>query len=61
MEAQRIERAGQAPDLDEAVDEAIRLAGGNPRDAIRGLILGQQQIEAAAAECISAGYVRRRR
>ena len=45
---------------DASVDEAITLAGGDPRDAIRGLILGQRQIEAELRSRISAGYVRGR-
>lgn len=42
--------------LDAAVDEAIELAGGDARAAIRGLILGQRWLD----ERISPGYVRRR-
>ena len=60
MYARKVEEAAQRTITEEVVDEAIRLAGGDPRDAIRGLILGQQQIEAELSCSISAGYVRRR-
>lgn len=48
-----------ADDLERDVDEAIRQAG-RQREAIRGLILGQREIEARLASAISAGYVRGR-
>ena len=56
-----VETTEQQAVRDETVDEAIRLAGGDPREAIRGLIFGQQDIESRMADQISAGYVRRRR
>ena len=43
-------------DLDAAVDEALRICGGDARRAIRGLIEAQRIIEAQ----VSTGYVRRR-
>lgn len=45
--------------IDDDVDEAIRLCGGDARLAVRKLILGQQAIEREAAERVSAGYIRR--
>ena len=45
---------------DEVVDAAIRQAGGDRREAVRGLILGQAEIEGRLSKQISAGYVRRR-
>ncbi len=45
---------------DEVVDAANCQAGGDPREAVRGLILGQTEIEARLSKQISAGYVRRR-
>ncbi|WP_273503806.1 hypothetical protein [Fulvimarina manganoxydans] len=45
---------------DGVVDAAIRQAGGDPREAVRGLILGQAEIEERLSKQISAGYVRRR-
>ena len=61
MRARKVEESGERAVPEEAVDEAIRLAGGDPRLAIRGLILGQQQIESELCGRISAGYVRWRR
>ena len=46
-------------DLEADVDEAIRQAGG-AREAVRGLILGQREIQAQLGSAISTGYVRRR-
>ena len=43
-----------ADDIEEAVEEAIRLCGGDPRKAIRGLILAQRVVAAQ----VSRGYVR---
>ncbi len=42
------------------VDEVLAAAGGDVRKAIIGLVLGQRQLEAEAANTVSAGYVRRR-
>ncbi len=50
-------------DREAAVDEAIRQAGGNPRDAIYGLIVQLQEREEARAliaSKTSLGYVRGR-
>lgn len=47
-------------DLDRAVEEAIVLADGDMRKAIRGLILGQRAIVAERDVQVSAGYVRGR-
>lgn len=46
--------------IEEQVDEAIELCGGDARLAVRGLTLGQRQIKAEADKTVSAGYVRRR-
>lgn len=46
-------------DLEADIDEAIRQAGGT-REAVRGLILGQREIQAQLGSAISSGYVRRR-
>ena len=46
--------------IDEEVDEALRLTGGDARAAVRGLILGQRQLEGEIAATVSAGYVRRK-
>ena len=43
-----------ADDIEEAVEEALRLCGGDARKAIRGLILAQRIIETQ----VSNGYVR---
>ena len=43
-------------DLELAVDEALRICGGDARKAIRGLIEAQRIIE----NHVSAGYVRGR-
>ena len=61
MQVQKIANTHEVPYLEADVDEAIRLAGGDPRAAIRGLIMGQRQIEAELGARISAGYVRGRR
>ena len=45
---------------DEVVDAAIRQSGGDPREAVRGLILGQVEISELLSRQISAGYVRRK-
>lgn len=45
--------------IEAAVDEAIDLAGGDLRDAVRSLILGQQSYENELRRTVSAGYVRR--
>ena len=46
--------------IDEEVDEALRLTGGDARAAVRGLILGQRQLQREIAATVSAGYVRRK-
>lgn len=56
LDASRLPDPDEASALEDAVDEAIELAGGDARAAIRGLILGQQVLERQ----ISQGYVRRR-
>lgn len=48
-----------ADDIEADVDEAIRQAGG-AREAVRGLILGQREIQERLGSAISTGYVRRR-
>lgn len=56
-------RNDNADDLDFVVDEAIRVAGGDMRTAILGLIRGQHQLEAQmdkTSSTVSAGYIRRR-
>lgn len=57
--AERITDLPLRDDLDEAVDEALRVTGGNARAAISALILGQRSLQEAFADRISAGYVRR--
>ncbi|MBB3938236.1 hypothetical protein [Aureimonas phyllosphaerae] len=46
-------------DLDEAIEDAIRTCGGDPRVAVGALILGQRQLLEQMAGAVSAGYVRR--
>ncbi|ORE97746.1 hypothetical protein ATO4_07400 [Aurantimonas sp. 22II-16-19i] len=46
---------------DDVVEAAIAEAGGDPREAVRGLIRGQHEIEERLIRQISAGYVRRKR
>ncbi|WP_244639661.1 hypothetical protein [Aureimonas endophytica] len=50
---------GPDDDLERLVVEAITLAEGDMRRAIRALILGQHEIEAEKAAQVSAGYIRR--
>jgi hypothetical protein len=45
--------------LEAAIDDAIRVSGGDPRVAIGALIAGQRSLMEAYAQRISAGYVRR--
>ncbi|MDY8110774.1 hypothetical protein U0C82_16660 [Fulvimarina sp. 2208YS6-2-32] len=47
-------------DIEEDVNEAIGLVGGDARVAVRGLILGQRQLQSEIAATVSAGYVRRK-
>lgn len=56
-------RNDNADDLDFVVDEAIRVAGGDMRTAILGLVRGQHQLEAQmdhTTSTVSASYARRR-
>ena len=46
--------------IEDQVDAAIEICGGDARKAVRGLILGQQMIRSEIAKTVSAGYVRRR-
>jgi hypothetical protein len=46
--------------IEEQVDEAIEICGGDARKAVRGLILGQALIKSEIEKAVSAGYVRRR-
>ncbi|MEE2950830.1 MAG: hypothetical protein VYD57_06175 [Pseudomonadota bacterium] len=46
--------------INEEVDEALRLTGGDARAAVRGLILGQRHLQEQIAATVSAGYVRRK-
>ncbi|KQT50705.1 hypothetical protein ASG43_05330 [Aureimonas sp. Leaf454] len=46
--------------IEDEVDEAIAICGGDARRAVRGLILGQEQIRTDIGRTVSAGYVRRR-
>lgn len=57
--AERITDLPLKDDLDEAADDAVRVAGGDPMVAIKALILGQRSLQEAFADKISAGYVRR--
>jgi hypothetical protein len=45
-------------DVEKAVDDVIRLSNGDPRTAVRSLILGQRSLMEAYSGAISAGYVR---
>lgn len=45
-------------DLDAAVEDAVRTCGGDPRVAVRALILGQRQLMEQLAGVVSTGYVR---
>ena len=45
--------------LEAAIDDAIRVSGGDPRVAIGALIAGQRSLMEAYAQRISTGYVRR--
>lgn len=49
-----------ANDLDAAVEDAVKTCGGDPRVAIKALILGQRQLLEKVAGQVSAEYVRRR-
>lgn len=53
-------KPAELDDLETAVDEAIRLSGGDARAAILGLIRGQHSLEDQIARTVSAGYVRRK-
>ncbi|WP_019997227.1 hypothetical protein [Aureimonas ureilytica] len=57
--AERITDLSLKDDLQEAIDDALRTCGGDPRTAIGALILGQRSLQEAYADRISAGYVRR--
>ncbi|WP_062014088.1 hypothetical protein [Aureimonas sp. AU4] len=48
-----------ADDLNAAIDEAIRLSGGDARRAIGALIRGQRSIQDAVGASVSAGYAHR--
>lgn len=45
---------------DDMVDEVIAAAGGDPREAIRALIRGQDAIRAEVLRHVSPGYVRQK-
>lgn len=45
---------------EDIVDEVIAAAGGDPREAIRALIRGQDAIRAEAHRQVSRGYARGR-
>ncbi|KTR06913.1 hypothetical protein NS365_05635 [Aureimonas ureilytica] len=58
--AERITDLSLKDDLEEAIDDALRVTGGNSRAAIGALILGQRNLQEAYAARISAGYVKRK-
>lgn len=60
METQSQATSLSVDPIDEEVDEALRLTGGDARAAVRGLILGQRQLQGEIAATVSAGYVRRK-
>ncbi|MER0240047.1 hypothetical protein [Fulvimarina sp. MAC8] len=49
-----------ADPIEDEVDEAFRMTGGDARAAVRGLILGQRHLQEEIAANVSAGYVRRK-
>lgn len=57
--SERIMDLSLKDDLEEAIDDALRVTGGNPRAAIGALIMDQRSLQEAYADRISAGYVRR--
>lgn len=57
--AERITDLPLKDDLEEAIEDAIRTCGGDPRVAIGALIAGQRSLMEAFSDRISAGYVRR--
>lgn len=58
--AEQITDLSLKDDLQEAIDDALRTCGGDPRTAIGALILGQRSLQEAYAARISTGYVRHR-
>jgi hypothetical protein len=51
--------ADERDDLEDLVEEAIRVTDGDMRRAVRELILGQQALAAELRAGVSSGYLRR--
>lgn len=56
--AERVTELPFTDDLEAAVDEVLRLSGGDARTAVRAVLLGQRSIVESYSSLISTGYAR---